>query len=1007
MPLRVKKQDQVPLKEKELNHDTLIDNSVDERCKTTPATLLCGTPASIAAHRWLTPQGKVATKDYFVDIQRSTIDWWYKNRRDDLPWRKGCAVRSWITPLRRTSGDEGCASSLSQSPEKDLSLCLASKDSKEKKENIDRADTEVKSVEQTAEISALTDSLQEALSPLSMKLSMMRATENSFKEAEEIEVLKEQFTGTGKEEGVLFSSHASPNSPFTPTIVNFSEDFFRGYNASSGTAIVSEKQNPYAIWVSEVMSQQTQMNTVIKYFSTWMKKFPTVEALAAASEREVRTVWAGMGYYRRAIYLLEGARYVVNAWKKQDPSGESEKKPVQLPRSAKLLQQVPGIGPYTAAAIASICYEEPIIAVDGNLVRVLCRLRGERNFNPKLSQNIKLAFQWGNELMGSGGGQKEQRAKESECVGSPCTDPGALNQGLMEIGAGICKPNGTPQCELCPLRSYCVAYAACHESHEIPAVEGWIPLKAPGLEKKVAHVVCVVHELRFPDAKEEEHAWEEKSKNANLRSTRKGTDATLSCKKKKVMRKATEQNLVGSECLKRENEEKKSSDELPEREKKLLVEKGSSYASSQRRTHKSSFVVVRRKENGLLGGMLEFPSFSIPLSVVTEHQIQESKAQSEARNKCFASDHKWLKQEAEVAPKSETILRQSILLENDGAILCKKVDSHEFNDTGSGRNLSPKRQRENRRGSSSFSRSSFSTEQISKKRKEEKGGGKSVHHRSLPVLPSLLSFPQVKEKVYALADLSGGDAAIGHKGSEKGNNGQKSSDKMGFAAKLPYFTHEKNTFSADYHIGDVEYVGVVNHIFSHINMTVYVYRRQWSAEKRCSEPASTVDGSASKLLPPFVSKIKLYNVNDLCSKLAQVLTALETTDHYEPCRSGSIKDSSCSLAKGQKVSNQQKLKKITKKIVEEKEEVGTEMSSFLSTPSSVSSSSLQLSQSTFLAENVVEETRQRISVINEADMKSGACSRLMLKIFEKVSEFSCCSPCDDEQYTNKRSKKLL
>ncbi|CAD2218798.1 hypothetical protein AGDE_12966 [Angomonas deanei] len=135
------------------------------------------------------------------------------------------------------------------------------------------------------------------------------------------------------------------------------------------------------------MSQQTQMETVIRYFDKWVTKFPTVEALAAATEEQVRAVWSGMGYYRRAEYMRKGAQYVVETHRKGSKSG-----PVALPRRYEELLKIPGVGPYTAAAIASVCYGEPVCAVDGNVVRVLSRLRGERDFDPKVPKNIKKSW---------------------------------------------------------------------------------------------------------------------------------------------------------------------------------------------------------------------------------------------------------------------------------------------------------------------------------------------------------------------------------------------------------------------------------------------------------------------------------------------------------------------------------------------------------------------------------------------------------------------------------------
>jgi len=122
-------------------------------------------------------------------------------------------------------------------------------------------------------------------------------------------------------------------------------------------------QDEYAIWVSEAMLQQTQVNTVLGYYERWMRRFPTLEALAVADEADVLAAWQGLGYYSRARRLQQGARVVVEQCRGR------------LPRGAAALRTLPGIGPYTAGAIASIAQGERAALVDGNVIRVLCRLQ--------------------------------------------------------------------------------------------------------------------------------------------------------------------------------------------------------------------------------------------------------------------------------------------------------------------------------------------------------------------------------------------------------------------------------------------------------------------------------------------------------------------------------------------------------------------------------------------------------------------------------------------------------
>ena len=183
-------------------------------------------------------------------------------------------------------------------------------------------------------------------------------------------------------------------------------------------------RDPYAIWVSEIMCQQTRVDTVIPYYERWMARFPTPHALANAPLEDVLLLWQGLGYYRRARNLHKGAAYVV------------EHLDGQLPTTAQELQKLPGIGPYTASAIASIAFEEATPAIDGNLQRVLSRLAEEPG-------EIHRAATF-----------KRLRALGVQLVDFP--HPGDTNQALMELGATVCTPTA-PQCDICPLQPWCKA----------------------------------------------------------------------------------------------------------------------------------------------------------------------------------------------------------------------------------------------------------------------------------------------------------------------------------------------------------------------------------------------------------------------------------------------------------------------------------------------------------------------------------------------------------------------
>jgi len=187
-----------------------------------------------------------------------------------------------------------------------------------------------------------------------------------------------------------------------------------------------ETRDPYAIWVSEIMLQQTRVDTVKAYWRPFMDRFPDVASLAAADEQHVLAAWSGLGYYRRARLLHQGARHVHAAL------GGT------MPATADALRQIPGIGRYTAGAITSIAHDRPAALVDGNVARVLSRLQAIAD--PKL-QAATAAGHW----------TLTQRIVEA---GSPRV----LAQALMELGATVCTPR-QPRCDVCPVRAECLAHA--------------------------------------------------------------------------------------------------------------------------------------------------------------------------------------------------------------------------------------------------------------------------------------------------------------------------------------------------------------------------------------------------------------------------------------------------------------------------------------------------------------------------------------------------------------------
>jgi A/G-specific adenine glycosylase len=187
-----------------------------------------------------------------------------------------------------------------------------------------------------------------------------------------------------------------------------------------------EEPTPYRVWVSEIMLQQTQVATVIPYFERFVARFPNMKALADAPEETVLTHWAGLGYYRRCRHLHAAAKHVMN-----DHDGE-------LPKDVKALLTLPGIGRYTAGAIASIAYGVPTSVLDGNVARVLSRLTA---------------------LELQSDSSAGTRALWSAADALLCPDaPSDHNQAMMELGALVCSPK-QPKCIDCPLCGACRAFA--------------------------------------------------------------------------------------------------------------------------------------------------------------------------------------------------------------------------------------------------------------------------------------------------------------------------------------------------------------------------------------------------------------------------------------------------------------------------------------------------------------------------------------------------------------------
>ena len=187
-----------------------------------------------------------------------------------------------------------------------------------------------------------------------------------------------------------------------------------------------EKKNPYEIWVSEIMLQQTRVEAVKPFYERFMRELPNVAALAVCPEEKLLKLWEGLGYYNRVRNMQKAAQKIMEVY-----DGV-------FPADYEALKGLPGIGNYTAGAVASIAFCIPVPAVDGNVLRVMARLREDGE--DILKQSVK----------------NRVEAELTEIM--PAEDPGAFNQAMMDLGAMVCT-RSKPKCELCPVNNLCVAYA--------------------------------------------------------------------------------------------------------------------------------------------------------------------------------------------------------------------------------------------------------------------------------------------------------------------------------------------------------------------------------------------------------------------------------------------------------------------------------------------------------------------------------------------------------------------
>ena len=206
----------------------------------------------------------------------------------------------------------------------------------------------------------------------------------------------------------------------------FTNSLLDWYDQSKRILPWRDNPNPYHVWISEIMLQQTRVETVIPYFNRFIQELPTIYDLSVVDDDRLNKLWEGLGYYSRVRNLKKAAITIMNEF-----GG-------QIPQNQKELESLSGIGPYTSGAVLSIAFNKKYTAVDGNVLRVFARILGIR-------ENIKEPLI-----------KKEIKDNVEKLL--PMKRVGDFNQGLMEIGATVCLPNGAPTCSVCPFNNICVAY---------------------------------------------------------------------------------------------------------------------------------------------------------------------------------------------------------------------------------------------------------------------------------------------------------------------------------------------------------------------------------------------------------------------------------------------------------------------------------------------------------------------------------------------------------------------
>ncbi len=247
----------------------------------------------------------------------------------------------------------------------------------------------------------------------------------------------------------------SPEQRLAQTV----EPLLLWYSQNRRTLPWRESPTPYHVWISEIMLQQTRVEAVKGYYARFLQALPTIEALASCPEEQLLKLWEGLGYYSRARNLQKAAQLLVTQYGGQLPSRYDE------------LRKLPGIGDYTAGAIASIAFDQPVPAVDGNLLRVIARLLCS-------DQDISLPA------------TKIALQKLLAPI-MPAHGSGNYNQAFMDLGSMVCLPNAAPQCLVCPLQTLCLAHQQGQEES--------FPVKSKRKPRRIEQRTLLLFDCSFPE----------------------------------------------------------------------------------------------------------------------------------------------------------------------------------------------------------------------------------------------------------------------------------------------------------------------------------------------------------------------------------------------------------------------------------------------------------------------------------------------------------------------------